>query len=463
LKRNDPSKELAGRGRATFASTLGAIAAGLMSALAIGCSHEPSPNVVLIVLDTVRADGVGGTFNDRPVTPALDGLAAAGTRFDRAYSTAPWTLPSHASLFTGLAPTQHKAVHENFALAASHRTLAESLSEHGYLTYGITSNPWVTSGRGLAQGFQKFEAAYSQEPEATDKGASRAAQLATGFIAGAASQAKPFFLFVNLLEAHLPYAPPDAGFAALGIAPDSLTTRDYSIERAEEIITGERTADAVERTLAQTLYTAEIAYQDQQLAVIIDTLTSHQILDNTLIIVTADHGELLGEGGMMGHEFSLADPVLNVPLVVRYPSRFAGGIRSELPVSHLDILPTVVDIVGIEHTLAPTVTTLAGASLVDHEALPLNRDLVAEYSHPVTLLTQYWATRHPDFDTESYAVSLRSLRRGARKLVEDSRGARELRDPQDTRVDDTEVAEQMRDALGQWTKRLGGNESPPAL
>ncbi len=424
----------------------------------MGCSHQDSrPNVLLIVLDTVRADAVSIEWNEQPVTPNLDRIAAEGARFENAYATAPWTLPSHATLFTGLAPSQHRAVHENFALASEYATLAERLADRQYATYGITSNPWVTAGRGLAQGFDEFKVAYSNAEQAPDKGAARATEYATDFVARAAETGKPFFLFVNYLEAHLPYAPPNSGFEALGIAVESLSRREFSVEQAEEIIAGKREASASESALARTLYLCEIAYQDQLLGKLSDALRDNAVLDDTLIVITSDHGELLGKHGLMGHEFSLSDDVLHVPLILRFPNRIEAGQRVALPVSHLDVVPTVLDILG-GHDVSEA--AFEGRSLLALQKISGNRPLIAEYSKPVTLLSKYWASRHPDFDTEAYAVSLQSLRKGKTKLVENTRGEFTLTDRgHDTPdYDDParqELAREMREELALWIARLG--------
>lgn len=448
------------------------IGAAVVSTLALafgplGCEPEPQPpHVVMIVLDTVRADGVTAKFGDRKVAPVFERLAAEGTRFDNAYSVAPWTLPSHATLFTGLAPSQHKAVHENFLLGPQYLTLAEFLKTRDYATFAVSSNPWVTKSRGLAQGFDRFELAFTSPEEMTDKGAERATDLAIGFLDSidqAEGPPRPFFLFVNYLEAHLPYAPPDAGFEALGIDPASLSRRVFSIAEAEAIMAGKREALAEEFELARTLYHAEIAYQDQQLGRLIAALESRGLLDETLLVVTADHGEEFGREGMMGHEFTLSDEVLSVPLVFRYPPRVPSGGRVALPVSHLDVVPTVLHAIGEWESA----DDLEGRSLLDTPSLSLDRPLLAEYSEPVTLREQYWKNRHPDFDTEKWAVSLRSLRKGERKLVENSRGEVTLIDadrPRDAAPDDDRgreiVARSMREELASWLDRLATGGRP---
>ena len=390
-------------------------------------------------------------------TPAIDRIAREGTRFENAFAVAPWTLPSHATLFTGLAPSQHEAVHENFVLGPQYLTLAEFLKTRDYVTHGISSNPWVTEGRGLAQGFDHFEMSYEGSEEVTDKGAKRATDLAIEFLSKTAASKQPFFLFVNYLEAHLPYDPPAEGFAALGIDPATLPRQAFTIREAEEIISGKREASEAELGLAHTLYLAEVAYQDRQILRLIQVLRDRKLLDETLLVVTADHGEELGRAGMMGHEFTLSDAGLRVPLVFRYPAVVAGGQRVRLPVSHLDVVPTILHAIDEKESAA----ALEGRSLLELEALSHDRALLAEYAEPVTLLNGYWKVRHPEFDTNPFAVSLRSLRRGPSKLIENTHGEVTLIDserPTDASPTDDAAREgrarEMREELGAWISRL---------
>lgn len=418
------------------------------------CAAEaPPPNVVLVVLDTVRADRVGASHNQHKITPQYDRMAASGLRFEFAYATAPWTLPSHATLFTGLASSQHGTVHEHFTLADKFETLAERLSARGYGTYGITSNPWLTKTRGMTQGFKLFDAAYANNSAKTDKGAARATELAIDFVHAAAGAEQPFFLFVNYLEAHLPYAPPAEGLAAIGVPPEQLLRDAFSIQEAEEIMTGARYASAEELALAKTLYNAELAYQDQKLGALFDALRSRDLLDNTLVIVTADHGEMLGHDGMMGHEFSLSDDVLRVPLMLRLPGHFEGGGSVSTPVSHLDIVPTVLDIVGVKSKPEPLEGTSLREVLKDKN---LDRPLIAEYSEPVTLLNDYWATRHPEFDTSKFATSLGSLREGPVKVITSARGDVGVfdRGKPAPLSENQPLANRMQAKLNAWTTRL---------
>lgn len=441
-----------------------ALATALVLLASPGCeTGERPPNIVMIVLDTVRADAMGGELNGHRVTPTFDRLAAEGMSFQRAYSVAPWTLPSHATLFTGLAPSQHEARHENFLLGPEYLTLAEFLKTRGYASYAVSSNPWVTESRGLGQGFDEFVLAFKSDEERRDKGARIATDLAIGFVEQAAPVDRPFFLFVNYLEAHLPYAPPDEAFEILDLDPAGLSRREFTIGEAEQIMTGAREGSAEELALARTLYRTEIAYQDRQLGRLIESIREAGVLDDTLLVITADHGEEFGRAGMTGHEFTLSDDVLSVPLVLRHPKRVPGGARVTLPVSHLDVVPTILHAMDEGESAAD----LEGRNLLDTPSLSPEHPLLAEYSDPVTLREGYWKSRHPDFDTSPWAVSLRSYRKGERKLIENSRGEVTLIDPgrpqhaspEDDRGREV-IAHSMHREMAQWFERLANPRRP---
>lgn len=170
---------------------------------------EKLPNVLLVVLDTVRADALSCYGNPRQTTPHTDQLAADGVRFANAYSTCFWTLPAHASLFTGLYPSQASATSETNHLPQRLTTLAEHLEGEGYRTAAFVRNAWVSAERGFAQGFELFVEDWREDSgdEATDE--REAVELAIEWIGDNAGEEEPFFLFVNLNVAHLPYTPPN--------------------------------------------------------------------------------------------------------------------------------------------------------------------------------------------------------------------------------------------------------------
>jgi len=374
------------------------------------------PNVLVLVLDTVRADHIAAAAGDSSLTPSIAQVMAAGTMFVNAVTPAPWTLPSHASLFTGLYPFEHQATHGRFRLGAQFETIAERLRSGGYLTAGFSCNPWVSRANGFAQGFDVFEEPFRTAGTAADKGGEQAVAMITGWltdhVADETTRDHPFFLFVNLLEAHLPYDPPTMGDGR------------FTVEQAEQYIIGNSSLPASDLARARSLYRAEIHYLDELVGRIMASLADLGLLDETIVIITSDHGEHLGEHGLFGHEFSLYETVLRVPLVVRYPRRIAAGVRDSTLVSLMDLLPTVLEL---------TRQDLAayngdGRSLLSRspETAADPRPLFAEYSQPRTLIERYWRGKYPQADLSRYNTALRSVRYGKFKYVQAASGREEL-------------------------------------
>ncbi|MFN8059331.1 MAG: sulfatase-like hydrolase/transferase [Vicinamibacterales bacterium] len=284
-------------------------------------------NVLLVTIDTLRADRVGA--HDGPsITPTLDRLAAAGATFSAAYAHVPMTLPSHASILTGLTPVHH-GVRNNggFRLGDTVETLATRLKGHGYRT-GAFVGAFVLDARfGLARGFDEYDDRYGEDRRLLSFGyvERRAPQVlapAAAWIGRATGQ--PWFAWVHLYDPHAPYD-----------APDRLVS-----------------------TGAHAAYDNEVAYVDRELGRTLQELQSHGLLERTLIIVTSDHGESLGEHGESTHGLFAYESTLRVPLVMVGPGVPARTIATPR-VGHVDILPTVLDLIGLP---APT-SALDGRSL----------------------------------------------------------------------------------------------------
>jgi len=410
-------------------SLYGGLAAGLAPSLWLsGCSKRQQgkkPNIILIILDTVRADGLGVLTRKGPFTPHIDDLSQQSTTFLNAFAPSPWTVPSHASIFTGHYSHKHNAVHDHFHLSDSFKTMAEILKSLGYVTGGFTCNAWLRVKSGMEQGFDTYEEVYEKptKPKKTDKGAAKATKRVVKWLNQRADDRKPFFLFVNYMEAHRPYKPParvlyrlDSTKAKPGLRffsslPEKLVGL-YNIGRLK------LTPDELARV--QTLYCAEIAYLDEQIGTLISCLRTHGPLDNTILIITSDHGENLGEHNLIGHEFTLFDTVLHVPLIVRFPSALPPGELVEAPVSLVDILPTILEILGDHARLAE----LKGVSLLRAKNAQANenRGILAEYSRPKTLINRHMRKKFPQVDLSHYDVSLKALRKGGFKYMVSSRG-----------------------------------------
>ena len=329
---------------------------------------EGSPNVLLIILDTVRASNLSLYGYAWDTSPFLESLASEATVFDWAFAAAPWTLPSHASMFTGRYPSQAKADWD-YPLDRDIPTLAESFRAKGYATGGFTANLVATpAGFGLARGFTRYEdfpftlaqcvmsAPLAQAESLRDAGhraftmrwlggaLQSLAKLqfagrysypdtdwkpAEGVIASflrwrAAAGTRPYFAFLNLFDAHVPYHPPPA----------------YRTLFRE----GNRSIDQYDRS---------IRYIDDQLASLRDSLEAHGELDRTVVVITSDHGEQFGEHGISWHGNSLYAQLTHVPLIVRFPSRVPSGTRVTRQVSLRDIAATIIDLTALPDTRLP--------------------------------------------------------------------------------------------------------------
>jgi arylsulfatase A-like enzyme len=313
-----------------------------------------TPNVVLIVLDAVGASSLSAYGYPRRTTPRLDAFAADAVRYTRATTVSPWSVPSHASLFTGLLPDEHgagRALREGEGplrpapLPGALRTLAEALSQRGHATAAISANPLVAPAMNLAQGFRHFDFRPSPKSPSVGytpllvrlKGVLPAALVAEPLMAAfpsayrsaeeithsaiawleARDQAQPYFLFLNYMDAHTPYVP-RAGFRDRfpGRSP---RLPSFGLPTAPEIQSGSRPIAPDERAHLRALFDSSIAYLDHEVGRLLDHLLQQKDDERTWIIVTADHGEALGEHGRLGHDCILYQEVLAVPLIVRYP------------------------------------------------------------------------------------------------------------------------------------------------
>jgi len=396
-----------------------------------------SPNVLLVVLDTVAASHLGSYGYKRNTSPRLDQLATEGVLFEQNFSAASWTLPSHASIFTGLHPNTHGTGWQKPRLADGttsvgtlayndFQTLSEELSLLGYDTCGVSEKAWLSTESGLTQGFESYwdfsNLSLSETfflprlfhryqsklglpiTNPTDKGGAQVVNQALAWLGGNRSrdEDRPFFLFLNLNEAHDPYDPPPGyrekflpdGFPLLETYPPLLRS-DVMLHR--EVLQGITAISADEMALYKALYDAEILYQDGLLGQLFDGLQSLGLKENTLIIITSDHGEEFGEiEGRVGHQLSLSDSLLHVPLVIRYPALLPAGRRISSLASSLDIFPTILDILEKQRGYAAKKSldayALEGVSQLEamQEDGPAVRDFVmAHYSNPTTYLASF--------------------------------------------------------------------------
>jgi arylsulfatase A-like enzyme len=328
-----------------------AIALLLAAAAVTGCNDagRARPNVVLIVLDTQRMDRVGAYGAPRP-TPFLDKLAAESLVYQRAYAPSSWTVPSIASLFLAQYPSEHRIAVVMAVLPDSVVTLAERLHEGGYRTGGFSANIEVTAEAGFGQGFDAFRTVF----KAPKEDASKLNEAAIQWLDEIGDRKEPLFLYLQYMEPHSPYRD-HPGITATDPPPLPGEWADYKLaERVNEgaflLATGQPLPDTWKMTPAElgrlkALYDGETTYLDRHVAAMFAELDRRGLLENALVVVTADHGEHLGEHGMLSHGNTLYEEVIRVPLLVRLPER--TGRRIDEPVTIAGLAPAILRRVGL--------------------------------------------------------------------------------------------------------------------
>lgn len=321
------------------------------------------PNVLLISVDMLRPDHLGSYGYDRATSPNIDRLARDGALFENAVSSAPWTLPAHAALMTGLVDSVHGCLDTNRRLVEDRTTLAERLKSVGYATVGFFSGPYLHPVFGLSQGFDRYIDCTSY-PQLNRKTLRR-----TGTVEGPAiwdasardvtsprvtkavrdwfeenPQAKPFFMFVHLWDVHYDFIPPKP--YALKFDPNY----DGSISGEHFLFNQWINARMPQRDLDHliALYDAEIAWTDLHIGMILDALETRGLLDSTVIALVADHGTEFFEHGEKGHRKSLFDEAIHIPFIMRFPRRIPAERRLATQVRIIDVAPTIMELVGLQ-------------------------------------------------------------------------------------------------------------------
>ena len=352
--------------------------AGLTASLAAsavlacgGCAARPPAllGIIIITLDTTRADYLGAYGSDRVMTPHLDRLAAEGVVFEQAATVAPLTLPAHSSLFTGLLPPRHGVRDNAGPLDERHQTLAEILRARGFDTAAFVGSVVLGASRGLAAGFDVYQdglKAGRPLSAGLQRPADHVVDEAVAWLNRRTD--RPFLLWAHLYDPHAPYDPPE---------PFRTAYRDNP-------------------------YAGEIAFADEQIGRLLDVLDQRRLLDRTAVVIAADHGESLNEHGEIGHGFFIYESSTRTPFVIRAPFPRTNARRVTDPVRSVDLAPTLLDLLGLPALPGRT----AGTSLVPlmtGDSVELNLDGYAEAMYP---LHHYgWS-------------ALRALRAGRFKLID---------------------------------------------
>jgi len=368
---------------------------------------QRKPDILFIVLDTVRRDRLSIYGHTQPTTPAFDEFAAGATLFERAISPAQWTVPAHTSMFTGLYPSTHQVTQSDNRLSESYYTLAEILRVGGYHTAGFCNNPLVgVLENGLQRGFDAFfnyAGAAPNRPHDVTRSAVRRAlsqrwhrfatrmsqsfaqsdwlfrqslnpllvPLWTRYINYTGNTARsiddlmaymdarraqhgdtPTFTFLNLMGAHLPYRPPQDYLDRFApeISQDKAAFKFMTRFNADAARWASPVAEplqAFERAVIDGFYNAEIAHQDYHMGRLLRHLQASGALENTMVIICADHGEGHGDHDFFGHSFVVYQELVHVPLAIRYPAAFPVGQQITQTVSTRRLFHTVLDAAGI--------------------------------------------------------------------------------------------------------------------
>lgn len=333
-------------------------------------------HVVVITLDTVRADHIGCYGDSVAKTPNLDRLAAESVRFNHVVTAAPTTLASHASIFTGVYPHEHGTPRNGFVVAGRNQTMAERLAKEGFETAAFISSFPLDKRFGLSQGFDIYDQNLTEvSPDPRASHSERRADDTTSAVLAFLENGVPdrLFLWVHYFDAHAPYDPPppydtlfprmdmpiahtESACIAPAVARLQRRAIGREIGRGATVATG-LTRDLIEEKIEQpnredigldALYRGEIAFLDDYLGKLVSALRDTGVLDDAILIVTADHGETMWEhGDFWNHGLWVYDTTVHVPLLVRLPGGEHGGTVVDEVVSTVDIMPTLMDLLDL--------------------------------------------------------------------------------------------------------------------
>jgi arylsulfatase A-like enzyme len=351
-----------------------------------------APDVLFIVMDTTRSQSLSTHGYHRDTTPVLERLAAEGLLFEGATAPSTWSLPAHAALFTGTFPSFNNAHAETRMLGKTFPTIAEVFADAGYVTHCFSANPHISEAFGLTRGFHYSDKAWMAGPGARqfsfiyrfldylglgvdDKGGALVVDNIEQWWEERPDDGPPAFVFVNFLEAHFPFHQlPREYVYAYQDRPMS------ELREAGQIAFGAQfgrplTAEEVEQIRGPLvdLYDGGIKYTDFLVGEVVDQWRERGKLDDTIVVVLGDHGEVVGEHDAFGHVTAMVEEDLRVPLIFRYPKAIPGGTRVEGPVSTVGTFATLTELAGIEHPKVH-VTSLLPAL----QGRPVGQPVIAE-------------------------------------------------------------------------------------
>lgn len=421
------------------------------------------PNIVVVVLDSVRRDHLSHYGYHRSTTPNLDRVAADAVTFRNAYSASSWTIPSHASLFTGLYPTAHRADFDTRHLDSRHQTIAELAASAGYRTACFTANGFISHHTNLDHGFQdsvdirrpgpfqkgmlgRFSRGMYRrwhQSRGKDRGSTRLTRLAERWLTEM-DRETPFLLFLNYMDCHLPYklrTPDRYRF----IEPEHRDRADAVPQDPFATMASGRELSETELEDLQGLYDGALYHLDRQIGRLDEALRRLGLADDTILVVTSDHGESFGEHGLLDHQYGLYEHLIAVPLILRLPAgQFAGREISSL-VQLTDVMPSVAEWIGVPVPAAAAGTT---HPLLDEGARDWS---VSEYLVPNLRTLR---RRIPDVDVTRFDRAFRSIRDERHKLVLSREGSVQLFDLLEDPAEESDISSGAREVVDRLSRRL---------
>jgi arylsulfatase A-like enzyme len=412
----------------------------------------PRPNIIVLLLDTARAQNFSCYGYDRPTSPHIAAIAHEGVIYEQAIATGCWSLPSQVSLLTGMFPTKHGAHELHLSYAHHYPLLPEVLRAAGYSTLGVSTNSWMTDEFGVTHGFDQYLKLWQlwrTLPDTVSSGPrmhlakvlnrlywrylfprrNRARDLHRHIRTLLARTPEPFFLYAVYWDMHLPYTP-RSPHTTRWLPSEVDARRVQQVNRNHlTYLTDQTSMSEEDFVILRALYDSALASIDEEIGMFVAALRQQGLLDRTLLIITSDHGENIGEHGLMSHAYSLHDTLIRVPLIIRYPECFPAGQRVAQQVQLTDLFPTVLDVLQLD---VPEVRQeLQGVSLLAPLAdVPEQRLAYAEMlaPHPSMIALNRRSglpedTPHPAFDR-----ALRCLRTRDTKLIWASDGNHALYD-----------------------------------
>ena len=386
------------------------------------------PNVLFLVMDTARAQSVLPSENPG-VMPNLESFQEEATTFSDAITSAPWTLPSHASMFTGQYTTDHGTNAGSLIFEPDVKPLAEQLCQSGYETMAISNNSWISPEFGFDAGFDHFYGGWEllrggvdlqevvrenssriqQFKEIVDKltinnlhktilntayawgyhrrydyGAKFTNYRIKRLLSKTWDRSQPFFMFVNYLEPHLTYDPPKP--YRWKYIPDDLSREQLESVDQEpwEYLAGNVDMAEDDFRALEALYEGELNYLDYRLGQLFDFLRSEDIFDETLVFVVGDHGENIGDHGLMDHQYCLNDTLLRVPLIIRHPELVPSGWKTDALVELRDLYPTILNLCDVNTSFDESVSSfsLGEEGYIDDTTVGDREFVFAEYVVP---------------------------------------------------------------------------------